>query len=116
MKSITRFALATALLALGGCQVGPVNQDPSGMNYRRNADRVVEAIQAYKHDKGTWPSSLAELTPTYISAIPDDPHLDYHPYDGSVLYHFIPQWPQLRPVYCQSVGATTEWRCKEKVV
>ena len=49
-------------------------------------------------------------------AIPDDPHLDYHPYDGSVLYHYIPQWPQLRPVWCQSVGATTEWRCKEKVI
>jgi hypothetical protein len=116
MKRVSICVAAAALLALGGCQVWPVNQDPSGMNYRRSANRVVEAIQAYKQAKGAWPSSLAALTPAYIAAIPDDPHLDYHPYDGSVLYHYIPQWPQLRPVWCQSVGATTEWRCKEKVI
>jgi hypothetical protein len=116
MKMLSRCAIAAALFGLAGCQVWPVNQDPDGMAYRRNANRVVEAIQTYKHDKGTWPSSLAVLTPGYIPALPDEPHLDYHPYDGSVLYHYIPQWPQLRPVWCQSVGATTEWRCKEKVV
>jgi len=86
------------------------------MKYRRNANEVVEAIQDYKHDKGAWPASLSALTPTYIRALPDTPRMEYHPYDGSVLYHFIPQWPQLRPVYCQSVGATTEWRCREKTV
>jgi hypothetical protein len=116
MNLFSRYALAAALLALGGCSVWPVNQDPDGMAYRRNANQVVEAIQAYKQDKGVWPSSLAALTPAYIPALPDEPHLEYHPYDGSVLYHFIPQWPQLRPVYCQSVGATTEWRCKEKLI
>jgi hypothetical protein len=116
MKTLSRCVLAAALFALGGCTVWPVNQDPKGMNLRRDANRVVEAIQTYHHDKGTWPASLAALTPTYISALPAEPQMEYHAYDGSVLYHFIPQWPQLRPVYCQSVGATTEWRCKEKVI
>ncbi|HEY7979429.1 MAG TPA: hypothetical protein VID67_14655 [Rhizomicrobium sp.] len=116
MKNISRFVVAAALIALGGCSVWPVNQDPKGMALRRDANRVVEAIQAYHQEKGVWPTSLASLTPTYISALPGEPHLDYHPYDGSVLYHFIPEWPQLRPVWCQSVGATTEWRCKEKTV
>jgi len=87
------------------------------MNYRRDANRVVEAIQAYQKDHaGAYPRSLAELAPKYITALPEDPKLDYHAYDGSVLYHYIPSWPQLRPVFCQSVGATTEWRCQEKLV
>ena len=116
MKTISRCALAVALLTLGGCTVWPVNQDPDGMKYRREANQVVEAIQAYKDAKGIWPSSLSALTPGYIPALPDEPRMEYHAYDGSVLYHFIPQWPQLRPVYCQSVGATTEWRCREKVI
>jgi hypothetical protein len=116
MQQVSRCVAAAALLALGGCSVWPVNQDPDGMKYRRNANEVVDAIQAYKQANGRWPASLAALTPTYLRALPDEPHLDYHAYDGSVLYHFIPQWPQLRPVYCQSVGATTEWRCREKVV
>lgn len=116
MKALPRCVLAAALFALAGCQVWPVDQDPKGMDYRRDADRVVDAIQAYHRDKGVWPSSLGALTPQYIAALPDEPHLDYHAYDGSVLYHYIPSWPQLRPVWCQSVGATTEWRCKEKTV
>jgi hypothetical protein len=116
MAMVSRVVAAAALLALGGCSVWPVNQDPDGMAYRRDANRVVEAIEVYHQSKGTWPSSLAALTPTYIPALPDEPKLEYHPYDGSVLYHYIPQWPQLRPVYCQSVGATTEWRCKEKLI
>lgn len=116
MKTISVCVAAAALFALGGCSVWPVNQDPDGMKYRRNANEVMKAIQDYKHDKGAWPASLAALTPTYIRALPNEPNLEYHPYDGSVLYHFIPQWPQLRPVYCQSVGATTEWRCKEKLI
>jgi hypothetical protein len=116
MAMVSRCVVAAALFALGGCSVWPVNQDPDGMAYRRDANRVVEAIEAYHQSKGAWPSSLTALTPTYIPALPDEPKLEYHPYDGSVLYHYIPQWPQLRPVYCQSVGATTEWRCKEKLI
>jgi hypothetical protein len=116
MNILSRCVLAVALLALGGCQVWPVDQDPKGMDYRRNANKVVEAIQAYRHDHGALPPSLAALTPQYLRALPDAPMLDYHPYDGVVLYHYIPSWPQLRPVWCQSVGATTEWRCQERTV
>ena len=87
------------------------------MNYRRDANRVVDATQAWQHDHGgAFPRSLAVLSPQYIRALPDEPRLDYHPYDGTVLYHYTPSWPQLRPVWCQSVGATTEWRCVERTV
>lgn len=117
MKVLSRTLLALALLGFAGCSVWPVDQDPKGMNYRRNADRVLDAIQAYQKDHGgAFPRSLSELTPKYIPSLPDEPHLDYHPYDGSVVYHYIPSWPQLRPVWCQSVGSTTEWRCREHLV
>ena len=86
------------------------------MGYRRDADRVIEALQNYRRDKGAFPPALAALTPSYLPAIPETPRLDYHAYDGSLAYRYTPSWPQLRPVWCQSVGDTTEWRCKEHLL
>jgi len=86
------------------------------MDYRRSANRVMEALQAYRRDHGAFPSSLSALTPSYIPALPDEPQLTYHAYDGSLSYRYIPSWPQLRPVWCASVGDTTDWRCQEHLI
>lgn len=34
------------------------------------------ALQAYKLDHGTWPESLADLTPEYLPGVPEDPFTD----------------------------------------
>src|ERR1700761_1987631 len=107
--------LSVAVATLSGCSVWPVDNDPKGMAYRRDADRVIEALQTYHHDKGTFPANLNGLVPAYIAALPDGPELKYEPYDGTLSYRYTPSWPQLRPVWCQSVGNTTEWRCAEHI-
>ena len=86
------------------------------MNYRRDADRVIAALQNYHHDKGTFPPSLNGLVPGYIAALPDAPVLAYRAYDGSLSYRYTPSWPQLRPVWCASVADTTNWTCAEHVL
>lgn len=108
--------LCTAALALTACSVWPVNQDPKGMDYRRNADSVIDALQDYHKAHGNFPAALSELVPTYMAAIPSEPELAYHSTDGSVEYRYTPSWPQLRPVWCSSVGNTTEWNCKEHIL
>ena len=105
--------IAAASVLLAGCTVWPVNQDPAGMNYRRDANRVIGALQSYDRDKGAFPPSLAALTPTYLSVVPAVPGLQYRAADGSLAYDYIPSWPQLRPVHCESVGNTTDWKCDE---
>lgn len=102
-------------LVLSACSVWPVNQDPRGMNYRRDANSVIMALQAYRKDKGMYPAELGALVPGYIAALPDEP-LTYNPADGSLSFHYIPSWPQLRPVWCNSVGNTTDWRCAEHLI
>jgi hypothetical protein len=113
-------ARATTWLIVGfvlsACSVWPVDQDPAGMNYRRDADRVLDALQSYHRDHGRFPAALGELTPAYISGLPDEPRLMYHVGDGSLEYHYTPSWPQLRPVWCSSVNDTTEWRCQEHIL
>jgi hypothetical protein len=116
MRILTRAVVAAALFALAGCSVWPVDQDPKGMDYRRNANEVIDALQAWHRDKGAFPASLGALTAGYLRAIPDEPHLDYHPADGSLSYRYTPSWPQLRPVWCQSVGNSTDWKCQEHLI
>jgi hypothetical protein len=113
MKRIVLASVAAAMLS--GCSVWPVDNDPKGMTYRRDADRVIAALQSYHHDKGAFPASLNGLVPGYIAALPDAPELKYEPFDGVLSYRYTPSWPQLRPVWCKSVGDTTEWRCQEHI-
>ena len=102
-----------AAVSLSACSVWPVAQDPDGLMLRRNANQVLMALQAWHHDRGGYPGRLSELVPAYLSGIPDSPVLHYQPADGSLSFRYIPTWPQLRPVWCSSVGDTTDWRCEE---
>lgn len=109
----------SALLWLGlltGCTVWDVNQDPAGMNYRRDANRIIWALQDYRRDTGQFPVTLGMLMPKYLPTLPTVPDVRYQPQDGSLRYGYIPSWPQLRPVRCASVGNTTEWHCAEHLI
>jgi hypothetical protein len=114
MRRIFVTLLASACLA--ACSVYPVNQDPDGMIYRREANQVLFALQAYHHDRNAFPASLGALVPQYLPSLPDSPELQYTALDGSLAYHYIPTWPQLRPVRCNSVGDTTNWHCEEHLL
>ena len=105
-----------ACVCLGACSVWPVNQDPKGMDYRREANQVIMALQSYHQQKGTFPSGLEALVPGYLPEIPSEPTFQYDPRDGSLAFRYIPSWPQLRPVRCNSVGNTTNWRCAEHLI
>ena len=82
----------------------------------RDANAALLAIQAYHRDTGAYPATLAALTPKYLTAEPTVPDLAYDRDTGSLAYHYTPSWPQLRPVWCRSVGDTTEWQCEEHVM
>ncbi len=112
-----KFALPLfAAVLLAGCSVWPVNQDPQGMEHRRDLNAVLLALQNYHRDHAAFPAALADLAPNYIAALPNAPYLTYHAADGSLEYHYTPSWPQLRPVWCASVGNSTEWRCEEHIL
>jgi hypothetical protein len=110
------FCVCLSAALLGGCAVWDVNQDPAGMDHRREANRVLLALQDYHRDRGEFPPTLAMLTPHYLPAIPVIPDIRYNPYDGSLRYAYIPSWPQLRPVTCASDGNTTIWHCAEHLM
>ena len=115
MKIARGAALLAALALLAACSVWPIGQDPYSLNTRRDANRVVMAIQSYRKTNGAFPPSLNALIPAYLPALPGGPKLEYNPADGSISYHYIPSWPQLRWTWCSSVGDTTEWKCEEKL-
>ncbi|HWY16762.1 MAG TPA: hypothetical protein VNX86_16620 [Rhizomicrobium sp.] len=114
MRAIIAVIFAVAFTA--SCSVYPVAQDPDGMALRRNANEVLMALQAYHRDKGRFPPALAELVPAYMPRLPESPPLHYRAGDGSLSFRYIPTWPQLRPVWCSSVGDSTDWRCEEHLL
>jgi hypothetical protein len=114
MRAIRLFVAAGALLA--ACSVYPVAQDPDGLALRRNANEVLMALQSWHRDKGAFPRQLSELVPAYLPELPDTPALRYQSADGSLSFRYTPFWPQLRPVWCSSVGDTTNWRCQEHML
>lgn len=109
-------AFLAAASTLQACSVYPVAQDPDGLALRRNANEVMIALQAWHREKGGYPERLASLVPTYLPTLPDSPVLRYRASDGSLSFRYIPTWPQLRPVWCNSIGNTTIWRCEEHII
>ena len=107
------FPILALAIALAGCSVYPVAQDPDGMALRRNANAVLMALQSWHRDRGNFPTQLSDLVPAYLPGLPDSPTLRYRQADGSLFFRYVPTWPQLRPVWCSSVGDTTNWRCEE---
>jgi len=116
MRNIGTGLVFTLLGLLTACSVWPVNQDPAGMEYRREANEIIFALQSYHHDKGAFPATLTVLAPSYMPEVPHVPALNYNPLDGSLQYAYIPSWPQLRPVHCTTIGNSTDWRCAERLV
>ena len=107
------FVIPLACAALAACAVYPVGQDADGLNLRRDANRVMMAIEQWNHDKRSFPGTLTDLVPHYLVSLPEAPRLVYHARDGSLSFRYVPTWPQLRPVWCSSIGATTNWVCAE---
>jgi hypothetical protein len=110
---------ALAILAVTfvtGCTIWPVGEDPYGMELRRQANATILALQAYHRDTGSFPASLSALSPRYLPAPIDIPRSEYHAEDGSLSYKYTPSWPQLRPVWCSSVGNATDWKCDEHLL
>ncbi len=48
---------------------------PQGRDAKRKADlaAISEALATYRKDKGSYPTGLRDLQPTYLTAVPTDP-------------------------------------------
>jgi hypothetical protein len=108
-----RIAAIVCFAALAGCSIWPTGQDPYGMEQRREANAVMEAVQSYDHATGAFPRDLNALVPAYLASLPENPRLQYDARDGSLSYQYRGSWPQLQLVNCLSEGNTTIWKCSE---
>jgi hypothetical protein len=113
---LRRIPIVFALALLSACTVWPIGPDPYGMQGRRNANEVIMALQAYHRDAGAFPTTLEGLAPKYLPQLPDEPRFQYDRDLGTLSFRYTPSWPQLRPVWCSSVGNTTVWRCAEHLL
>ena len=108
----TLIAGMTVLLTVSCATVVP-GEDEKGKSYFEPANKVLDAIEAYKKDQGRYPTSLFELPPKYIDALPDEPTLRLDEYSGTMRFAYSREWPNPGRVVCVAVLGSHEWKCDE---
>ena len=104
--------LLLMVLVVACAHVAP-GADEKGKLYFEPANRVLDAIEAYKKDQGRYPTSLYELPPKYIEALPDEPTLRLDEYSGTMRFAYSREWPDPGRVVCVAVLGSHDWKCDD---
>lgn len=100
-------------LCLLGCAIAPAGEDPKGKGLRAEADPVLAALRAYNKDHRAYPSSLYELVPRYLEAVPFQPGMRYDRDAGVVAFVYSRPFPYDSNVVCMARLGEFTWSCKD---
>ena len=109
MRSLA--VLLCALATLAACATWPPGDDPRGKELKDQATPVLVALVHYRKDKGEYPSSLHELVPRYLTAVPFGPGLSLE--RDRVEFVYSPSWPRSGQVSCSALLGEVEWTCHD---
>ncbi len=110
-RAIGIVLVTVALLA--ACATIAPGEDPLGQQLKEPATKVLTAIDQFKQERGRYPSSLYELMPKYIDALPAEPSLRIDEYSQMLKFAYSREWPQLGRIVCVARFGSTEWNCEE---
>ncbi len=103
--------LTVVTLLLGACFPWQAGEDPAGVRLKARASAVAVAIQRYDHDHRRFPTSLQQLVPLYLAALPSEPKFHYDTKHGFLSFTYSPTWPQGGQVSCSCKLGSTEFQC-----
>ena len=106
-----KLLVAPVVALISACAVWPAGSDPRGRELKANGEAVLTALARYQQQHGRFPTSLAELAPSYLPAVPARPELRFNPVLGSVSFVYSPSWPQSGQVSCSAEVGAAEWSC-----
>jgi len=97
---------------LAACALWPAGEDPKGKELKAQATPVLAALARYFKDKGEYPSSLHELVPRYLPAVPFAVGLRLDRDTKMIAFGYAPSWPQSGRVACTARLGDREWSCQ----
>lgn len=106
----TLSALA-ALLALSGCSTYGPGEDDYGRQLQGEGETVLAAFRSAMDDTGHVPSSLQQLVPTYLPALPKEPAIVYTPKTGSLDFEYDQGGSRGLHVHCHALVGQLQWVC-----
>lgn len=106
-------ALLGAAAILAACASTPPGGDTEGEELKAEALPVLQALAAYRKDKGTYPTSVYELTPRYLKQVPMRPSLTIDPEGKTVGFVYEMGGLRFRSVACVADVGQVEWTCRE---
>ena len=104
--------LSLAVLGLSGCFPWEPGADPKGKSLVEAAAPLAVAVERFRAERGSYPVSLGELVPAYLTELPSIPDLSYQAEDGSLRFTYSPTWPQAGQVNCFSGGQSEGFLCQ----
>jgi hypothetical protein len=113
MMTLMKMPLPLLLLGLlvAGCATAPAGEDARGKDLQAQATTILEALNAYHKDHGSYPGSLQELAPKYLRNVPFDPGVVLDHNNGTAHFAYPAPFPQGGDVICIAKLGTTEWKC-----
>jgi hypothetical protein len=95
-----------------GCAVWPAGDDPKGKELRAQAEIIVAAIISYRNEKDQLPKTLNELIPHHIRSLSEvEEYFIYLPEESTLIYDYLPTWPQQGQISCGTKIGSGKWAC-----
>jgi hypothetical protein len=96
------------------CASWAPGEDASGQQLKQSATPVLVALAAYHRARGEYPSSLYELVPRYLEAVPFRPALNLDLDKQTLEFGYMLPFPRTGDATCTAALGTTEWTCRSR--
>jgi hypothetical protein len=103
--------IAAFALLLSACAALEPGQDRIGQELLPQANTVLAAMNRYVKANHKAPPDLAALVPRYLAALPQRPELNYSRKRGTLVFNYLPGWPDQRVSACQARVGEAQFHC-----
>lgn len=104
-------ALLALFAWLSGCASYAPGDDKKGVQLQAVGQQVLVAARTYMDDNARPPRALSDLVPTYLKALPIEPHVQYDPTMGRFAFVYRQEGSEGAQVECHAVIGETDWIC-----
>ena len=102
--------LALTLLLSGCAAYGP-GEDMYGRTLQGTGEDVLQAARNYMDETTRVPSSLNDLVPKYIQALPKEPNIQYDRKTSTLYFTYKQQGTNGLDVTCHALLGQLQWVC-----
>ena len=103
--------VSAAFLTLSACAAYGPGEDDYGRVLQGNGEEVLSAARAYMDETTRVPSSLQDLVPKYLKALPTEPKVEYDRKSSTMYFVYTQPGTDGLTVTCHALLGQLQWVC-----